>query len=318
MAAPTDSFTTYDSIGNREDLSQAIYDISPTATPFLSGVVHTTATATNHEWQTDALDTPTSSNAVVEGEDALTDASAPTTRLGNQSQILDKVPRVTGTQNAVDSAGRANEMAYQVMKRGKELKNDLESSMLANKSKVVGNNSTARVMAGIESWIATNTDFGATGADPTGDGTDARTDGTLRAFDEDQLKVVLAGCWDEGGEPDTILVGSFNKQAASAFSGNAQVTREAGGVAEVKTLHNAIDVYSGDFGDLAIIPSRHSRPESALVLQMDMWALATLRDFQTSDLAKTGDTERKQLLIEATLVARNEAASGIVADLLIS
>ena len=287
MTAPTDSFTTYDSTGNREDLSQAIYDISPTATPFLSGVVHTTATATNHEWQTDALDTPTSSNAVVEGEDALTDASAPTTRLGNQSQILDKVPRVTGTQNAVDSAGRANEMAYQVMKRGKELKNDLESSMLANKSKVVGNNSTARVMAGIESWIATNTDFGATGADPTGDGTDARTDGTLRAFDEDQLKVVLAGCWDEGGEPDTILVGSFNKQAASAFSGNAQVTR-------------------------------HSRPESALVLQMDMWALATLRDFQTSDLAKTGDTERKQLLIEATLVARNEAASGIVADLLIS
>ncbi len=115
-----------------------------------------------------------------------------------------------------------------------------------------------------------------------------------------------------------IFVGSHVKGILSGFTGNAQVTRDTNNVQEINTLHNAVDVYSGDFGSQVIIPSRHMRARSALVLQMDMWALATLRDFQTGDLAKTGDTDRKQLLIEATLVARNEAASGIIADLEVS
>ncbi len=315
MTVPSGSFETYQAIGNREDLANDIMDISPTETPLLSGIAHTGATATNHEWQTDALAAASSTNIVAEGFDAVTDTATPTVRLGNFTQISDKVPRVTGTQEAVDSAGRANEMAYQILKRGKELKRDVESSLLANNAKEAGSSGTGRELAGVESWIKTNfTSAGGDGTAPaTADGDAVNAPGTLTDITEPMLKDVLALCWNEGGNPDTIMVGSFVKQAISDFVGNASVTREAGGVDQVNTLHNAIDVYAGDFGDLAVIPNRFQVQTSALVLEMDMWAMSTLRDFQTHDLAKTGDTERKQLLVEYTLEAKNADASGIIA-----
>jgi len=311
MAQPADTFSSYDAIGNREDLSDIIFDITPTDTPFLSSIAKRSASSTKVEWQTDALAAASATNAVIEGDDATTDASTATTRLFNYTQISDKVARVTGTQRAVNSAGRGDEMAYQIMKRGAELKRDMESSLLANNAQVLGNDTTARETGGIGSWIATNDDLGGSGASPTGDGSDARTDGTQRAFAEADLKTVLAACWDAGGEPDTIMLGSFNKQAASAFSGGATRTVEAG----EKQLVNAIDVYVGDFGQLAIVPNRFQRARDGLVLQMDMWELATLRDIQTVSLAKTGDTEREQLIVEYALCSKNEAASGMVADL---
>lgn len=311
MAQPTNTFSSYDAVGNREDLSDVIYDISPTATPFLSGIAKTVATATNHEWQTDSLAAAVSNNAVIEGDEATTDASAPTVRLGNYTQILDKVALVSGTQRANESAGRGDEMDYQVAKRMKEIKRDLESSLLANNAKVAGNDTTAREMAGVESWIATNTSFGGTGADPTGDGTDARTDGTQRAFTDTLLDPVLASIADAGGEPTKIMVGSFNKQAISGFTGNAP--RRVDGQEQV--LSQAVFVYRSDFGDLEIEFNRFMRARSALILDMDMWALAALRDFQSHDLAKSGDYDRKQILFEGTLEARQEAANGIVADL---
>lgn len=312
MSQPTNTYSSYDAIGNREDLSDIIFDITPTETPFLSSIAKRSASSTKVEWQTDALAAASAANAVIEGDDATTDASTATTRLFNYTQISDKVARVTGTQRAVNSAGRADEMAYQIMKRGSELKRDMESSLLANNAQVAGNDTTARELGGIGSWIATNDDDGGgAGASPTGDGSDARTDGTQRAFAEADLKTVLAACWDAGGEPDTIMLGSFNKQAASAFSGGATRTVEAG----EKQLVNAIDIYVGDFGQLAIIPNRFQRARDGLVLQMDMWELATLRDIQTVSLAKTGDTEREQLIVEYSLCSKNEAASGMVADL---
>lgn len=315
MGLPTDTFTSYDAIGNREDLSNIIYDISPTETPFMSTISRTGATATNHEWQIDALAAAVSTNAVLEGDDATTTAAIPTSRVGNITQISDKVPRVTGTQRAVDSAGRGDELDYQILKAGKELKRDMESSLLANNARVVGDDSTPRELGGIESWIGTNDDFGSGGASPVGaNGTAARTDGTLRAFLEADLKVVLASCFDAGGDPDLILVGAFNKQAMSAFSGN--VTRNTN--SQDKTLITAIDIYGSDFGDLQVVASRFSRPESALVLDTDMWAMATLREFEQTPLSKTGDSDRVQLISEYTLQANNQAASGGVFDLLIS
>ncbi len=314
MALPTNTQTTYTTVGNREDLSDDIWMISPTDTPFLSALSRVSADMTLHEWQTDSLAAPSDANANLEGDDATTDAAIPTVRLTNQTQILDKVARVTGSQRNVDSAGRGDELDYQVMKRGKELKNDLEKSVMANKAKVGGNATTARVMAGVESFLATNTDLGATGAAPTGDGSDTRTGGTARAFTETMLKNVLASAADEGGNPDLISVGSFNKQAMSAFTGNA--TRNIDN--KDRKLVTAIDIYSGDFGDLQVQYNRHQVASSALVIERDMWAIATLRDFQTTELAKTGDSDRKQLLVEATLECRNEKSSGIIADLLTS
>ena len=315
MATPADTTSTYDAIGNREDLSDVIYDISPTDTPFMSGIARTSATATNHEWQTDTIGSASSANAVIEGNDATTTAAIPSVRLGNYTQISDKVPRVTRTQRQVQSAGRGDELDYQIMKMAKLLKNDMESALLANKAKAVGSEAVARELAGIESWLATNNNLGATGTGPTGDGTDTRGAGTPRAFDEDNLKEVLSSCWDNGGNPDTIMVGSFNKQAMSAFvgggtSGPAQRIVDGNS----STVNTAIDIYVSDFGSLRVVPNRFQVQESALVLEMDMWAMATLADFQETPLAKTGDSDRVQLLSEYTLEARNEASSGIVAD----
>jgi len=311
MAQPASSYSSYDAVGNREDLANAIYDISPTTTPFLNGIKKNSAASTKHEWQTDSLAAASGSNFVIEGDDASTDASSATTRVYNYTAISDKVARVTGTQEAINSAGRQSEMAYQVMKRSKELKRDVETILLSNNAAVAGNDTTARECAGVESWLATNTDRGATATDPTGDGTDAAGDGTQRAFTESQLQNDIASCWENGGEPDTIRAGAFNKQALSAFTGNA--SRQIN--ADDKKLVTDIRVYVSDFGDLVVIPNRFQRTRSALVLDMDMWCFSTLRDFQTVDLAKTGDTERKQILVEYTLESKNEAASGIVADL---
>lgn len=309
MAQPANSFSSYDAVGNREDLSNQIWMVEQEMTPFTSSIAKGSATATKHEWQTDALAAASDTNAVIEGDDATTDASSPTTRLDNQTQISDKVARVTGTQEAVDKAGRSSEMAYQMAKRMAELKRDIEKSALANKAKVVGNDTTARVAAGFESWVATNTSAGTGGADPTGDGTDIRTDGTQRPYVEADLKTVLAACADEGANPNMILVGSFNKQAMSAFSGNGTKTYDG------NTLDTAIDIYKSDFGQLAIKFSPFSRSRSALVVDTSLWKLSTLRSFEQNPLAKTGDTERTQIITEWTLEASNEKGNGIIADL---
>ena len=316
MTTPVDTVSTYDAIGNREDLSDIIYDISPTQTPFISCIAHGTATATNHEWQTDSLATASASNAVIEGEDATTTAAIPTVRLGNITQISDKVPRVTRTQRQIDSAGRGDEMDYQIMKMAKELKRDMESALLANNAKVTGSESVPRELAGVESWLATNFDGGVGAVAPTGDGTDANTPGTNRAFDEADLKTVLASIWDEGGEPDTIMVGSTIKQATSGIvnggtAGAAQRIVDGNSA----TVQTAIDIYVSDFGSLALIPNRFQVQTSMLVLQMDMWSMATIAEFEEHELAKTGDSDRVQILSEYTLEARNEKSSGIITAL---
>ncbi len=311
MAQPASTFSSYDAIGNREDLSDIIYNIAPVDTPFLNGIPKGEATASNHEWQTDTLAAASGTNAVIEGDDATTDAATASVRRGNHTQISDKVPRVTGTQNAVLKAGRDDEMSYQAAKRAKELKRDIETSLLANNAKVAGNDTTARELAGIVSWIATNESKDSGGTAPTGDGTDARVAGTARAFLESFLQTVLQAAWDAGGDPDCVMTGSFNKGQISTFTGNA--IREV--QAEHRTLHSSIDYYESEWGMLHVVPNRFQPADVALVLQKDMWKTAYLRPFQIKDLAKTGDTERKQLLVEYTLQASNEAASGIVADL---
>jgi len=309
-----DVFSTYDAVGNREDLADMIYDISPMDTPFVSGISKNTATATNHEWQTDSL-ASAANNAQIEGADATTTVSTPTVRVGNYTQISSKTPQVSRTQREIDSAGRGDEMGYQVMKMAKELKRDQEKALLANKAKVAGSEVLARELGGIESWLATNTNLGGGGVAPAGNGTNTRTPGTERAFTEANLKDVLASCWDNGGNPDMIMAGAFNKQAMSAFvgggaSGPAQRTVDG----YTSRVNTAIDIYVSDFGSLAVVPNRFMVQESVLVLEMDKWSLSTLTNFQETPLAKNGDSDRVLLLSEYTLESKNEAASGIIAD----
>ncbi|ANS03640.1 putative major head protein [uncultured Mediterranean phage uvDeep-CGR2-KM22-C255] len=310
MAQPTNTFDTYDSIGEREDLSDVIYNISPTDTPFLSSAAKTQATAVLHEWQTDSLAAAVTNNQVIEGDDATAEAITATTRLSNSCQIMDKVIAITGTQEAVDKAGRASEIAYQIAKKAKELKRDLEASLTSNNAEVTGSATAARVAGGLRSWVATNDVMGTSGTSG-GAGNTAATNGTQRVFTESLLKTVIKSVWNAGGNPTMIMVGPFNKQKLSGFTGNS--TRfDAGADA---TLYTSVDVYASDFGQLQVVPNRFSRDREAWVLDMDFWGVAFLRDFSMHDLAKTGDTEKKQLLLEATLESRNEAASGCVADI---
>jgi hypothetical protein len=314
MALPTNTFATYEAVGNREDLSDVIYRIDPTETPFMSGIEKEKASAVNHEWQTQALAAANGSNAVLEGDDVIADATTSTVRLGNIVQISRKAPRVTGTQRAVEHAGRDDEMAYQEMLKGLELKRDMETILCGvNQAKNSGNDTTARKTASLLSWIKSNTSKGATGSDPAAaDGTGTRTDGTQRAFTEANLKTVLQSIWNAGGKPDVILTGGFNKQVFSTFTGRATPIENT----DKKKIVAAVDVYESDFGTLRVAPDRFSRSRDVFTLQMDMWAVAYLngRRFVSFPIAKTGDSDIKEILSEYTLVARNEKASGGVFD----
>jgi hypothetical protein len=235
--------------------------------------------------------------------------------LGNYTQILQKTIKVSGTLDTVNKAGRKSEKAYQLAKASQELKRDLETIMLANQGRDAGSsNSTARKMGSLLSWIKTNTSFGATGADPTTIGVSTRSDGTQRTFTEALLKTVVAEVFDSGGMPSVLMVGSSGKQKVSSFSGIGATRFNVTG-AKPSTIIGAADLYVSDFGNLAVVPSRFMRTRDALVLDPEYAAVAYLRPFQTNELAKAGDSDKTQLLVECTLEIKNEAAHGIVADL---
>ncbi|MGL3209683.1 DUF5309 domain-containing protein [Bradyrhizobium brasilense] len=316
MALPTNTVTTYQAIGNREDLSDMIYRIDPTDTPFMSGVDKEKASAVNHEWQTQALAPASNANAQLEGDDPTANALVPTVRLGNLCQISYKMAQVSGTQQAVDHAGRDNELAYQEMLRGLELKRDIETILVgSNQAKVAGSTSVPRKTASVLSWVVSNTSKGTAGgaADPAAaDGTGTRTDGTQLAFTEVRLKTVLSSIWSNGGKPGTIMTGAFNKQVFSTFTGRSTAIEEA----KSKKIVASVDAYESDFGKLKVVANRFQRPRDVLVLEMDKWAVAYLngRNMISIPLAKTGDSDRRQVLAEYALVARNEKASGGVFD----
>ena len=317
MALATSAFPTYSAVGNREDLTDTIYRIDPTDTPFWTGIEREKASAVNHEWQTQAL-AAAAANAQLEGDDAYNaDAATATVRLGNICQISRKTPRVTGTQRVVDHAGRDDEMAYQEMLKGLELKRDIEFALVNTpQAKVSGATTTARKLANVMAWITTNTDKGGgTAADPTAaDGTSARVDSaTLRSFTENQVKNVIKKCFDAGGKPSVIMLNSFNKQQFSTFIGRGTPMQDQG----ERKITAAVDVYESDFGRLKVVPNRFMRQRDAFVLQMDMWAYAPLpgRSMVSYPLAKTGDSDAKTIINEATLVSRNEKASGGIFDL---
>lgn len=315
MTVPTGTTQTYQAIGRREDLTDAIHDLSPTETPFTNAIGKGSAKNTYHEWQTDALAAAVGTNKVIEGDDPGNETLDPTVRLGNYTQISDKVVQVSSTQRAATNAGRGEELSYQVMKRSKELKRDMEVSLTGNYASIAGNASTARQTAGFEAWIQTNDSRGVSGANTafTGGIQAAADDGTQRAFTETLLKDVLQLCWTNGGEPSMVMVGAWNKKQMSAFAGIADAVRETGN--KRATIVGAADVYVSDFGQLNIVANRFSRSRSALVVDPSMWKLCYYQRFQTTDLAKTGHSDRKMLSVEFTLEACNEKGSGVVADL---
>ena len=314
MASPAGVFATFQSIGNREDLSDVIYMISPTETPFMSMAGKTKATARLHEWQTDVL-AAAAANKQIEGDDAAIGTATPTVRLSNYCQILAKSVAVSGSQNAINKAGRDNEMAYQVSKRSKELKRDLELAVSQNQGSSAGTTAAAQSMASSESWIFTNrTDIGSGGA-PTTPGFASGTvvaptdNSTAATIAKANLDAMIQASWTQGGDPKYVLTGGFNKTKIAGFTGIATLYKDVQGMQQ-GTIIGGADAYVSNFGTHTIVPSRFCRAGTVQVLDMDYWALAYLRPFTQFPLAKTGDSEKREILVEVTLESRNEAASG--------
>ena len=305
--------TTYDTTGIREDLSDIIYNISPTDTPFMSGIGKTKATNTKYEWQTDSLGA-VAANAAVEGAAISYGSLTSTTREFDYTQISTKAIQVTGTDDAVNTAGRNTELAYQVAKAAKEIKRDMENALLSNTAKAVGDNTTARTLGGLPTWISTNVSAGA-GGSGAGSGA-ARTNGTQRAFTETLLRSALKDTWVSGGNPNVIMLNGFNKQKLSFFTGGATRFDKA----EDRRLMTSIDVYESDFGTMQVTPNRWIRKTAAsakrgqdvYLLEMDFWAVAFLRDFKLQNPAQTADADQRFMVVEYTLEAKNEASSGMV------
>jgi hypothetical protein len=315
MTIPVNAQTTYPTIGNREDLSDEIWKISPTETPFFSAVEKIGTKAVNHEWQTVALDAVDTANAQLEGDTIALNALTVTTRLGNIHQISRKAFGVSRTQQVVNPAGRGNELDFQKMLKGQALKIDIDSILCGtNQAKATGSTTVARVTASILSWIKTNTDKGTgAAADPaTADGAATRTDGTQAAFTEIRLKNVLSKVWIQGGKPNLIMAGAFNKQAFSTFTGRSTPIEQA----SAKKITAAVDAYESDFGKVKVVPSRNMRARDVLVLETAKWAVGNLPGSAMTafDLAKVSDTDQGAIVSEYVLEARNEKASGGIFD----
>lgn len=312
------AYDRYSAVGAREDLTNVIYNISPTDTPIMSSIGKTKATGVYHEWQTDSLAAATTSNALIEGASASEATLSPTTRLGNYTQIVGKTVMISGTLEAVDKAGRKSEKAYQLAKASSEIKRDIEAIITANQGQSAGSSaSSARKMGSLLSYIKTNTNVSSgttAGVDPATIGVSTRTDGSTRTFTEALLKDVIAQVFTEGGTPSTLFVSPALKQVVSGFTGLAAQRYQVPTNGQATILAGA-DLYQSDFGVLQIVPNRFMRVRDALVLDPEYAALAYLRPFQTNELAKVGDADKTQILAELTLEVRNEAAHGGVFDL---
>lgn len=317
MAIITNTFQQFQAIGVREDLSDIIYNISPTECPFLQNAGRGKCSNTFFEWQTDALATASTTNQQIEGDDITSfDAVTPTVRLGNYTQISRKTVIISNTEEVVDKAGRNSEISYQLAKKGKELKRDMEADLLANKGANAGSSGVARKTGSLLAFLKTNIDKASNGTAPvyTSTPTDVWTDGTARSFTETILKNVIQQAWTQGAEPSALMVGALGKQVVSGFAGVVELTSPQA-KKDQATIVGAADAYVSDFGTLAVIPNRFQRTSSAFVLDWDYVSVDYLRPFKQEELAKTGDAEKRMLICEYGLRVKNEKALAVAVDL---
>lgn len=340
MAVQANVLQTFSTIGIREDLSDVITNIMPLETPIYSMAKKRTTGSRTPEWQRDIDADPDPTNANVEGDDIGNDATVQPQRLKNIVQLFDKVVQISTTTLAVRTAGRSNEMKFQMAKKGRELKRDIEARVNGNYASVIGNSSTAGQMAGVEAYITTNVDRGAGGSNggfQTNTGLiSAASDGTTRVITEDMFKTVISKVWTNSDGAEMIICGPRMKQKISTtFSGIAALRIDSSTNPNAKVLSvGGLDLYKSDFGVHKIMPTRLGcygtgrtrvyRPSNSteeevvnrtvLVLTPETWTVSMLQPFKQELLAKLGHSERRMLSTELTLECADERANGVVAD----
>lgn len=327
MAQVANTFSTYDAIGNREELMDVIFMISPEETPFLSLIGRKGVDSRHPEWQKDSLAVPDETNASVEGDDWTYDAVTPTERVGNYTQISDKKIIISRTQERVSKAGRRSELAREVRKKGVELRTDMEVIAMFNQASLVGNDSTARLSGGFRAWLETNTDLGGTGANGgfnSGTGVvDAATNGTQRAFTKTILDNLIESVYTSGGNPTVLMVSPYVKRVFSTFMSDSNVAQFRTNMSGKKQgiITGAADIYISDFGEISVVPNRQmarhgaTSARNAFLITPDMVELGVLDPTKLEKPAKTGDAHKRVLITEWTLCVKNEEAHGVAADL---
>jgi len=311
VTVPTNTLQTYQSSNNAEDVSDVIMNVSPFDTPLLTMAKKGKAEATYTEWPIESLAAVDTANANIEGDDAAIDASTTPTRVGNYTQLMDKTLSITTTQQAIRKYGVADEWAHQKVKKGRELKNDMEATMFLNQARVVGAAGTAQKMRSLPSWITTNDVRGASGAD--GSATTAATDGTQRNFTEALFRQAIVNCATNAGEMPTVVMAGITGRAnlSSQLSGNTTKFKDM----QDGKLNASITVYRSDYGDLKLVPNRRMRERDMFFLNPDYLEIRTLEPIQFVELGRTGLQRKAQIWTNWTLGVLNEAAHGVLADL---
>jgi hypothetical protein len=326
MPQVANTFETFDATGNREELADTIWNLTPDETPFMSLIGRKNVKSVHPEWQTDALATPDSANNQPEGNDWSYDAVTATTRVGNYCQISEKSVIVSRTQDETDKAGRNSELAYQVAKKGRELKTDMEVILLSNQASSAGSGNAAsnRTLGGMRAWLTSNDDLGATGSSGSFSNglVNAASNGTQRAFTKAILDSVILSTYNAGGNADVLMVSPYVKTVFSRILDDADVVPLR---KEIKsgqaTIVAAADTYLSDFGTITVVPNRQMAragatiARNAFLIDPKMVSMGVFHDISLEKPAKTGDAEKRVLVTEYTLLVNNEAAHGVAADL---
>lgn len=321
MAQATGTTDTFDLVGLAEDVEDIIFNISPTDTPMLTMAKRVKVSAVNHQWQTDSLAAAVA-NRAIEGDDSTYATVTPTTMLSNYAQIAKKTVMVSGTADAVRKYGRKEEFAYQIAKKGKELKRDIEFALVQNQVSSAGSSTVARSSAGIEVMISGNRILGTNNTTGTTPGYAAGvwgpvTDGTAATMVETDLVSALEAAWQDGGDPSIVMVNSTLKRRIASFAGAttyAGVSVNQGRTAQGVVV-GGVDLYVSDFGEHQIKLNRYMRTGTVLCLDPEYVSVGFLRPIKFEERAKTGDATRGELLCEFTLVAGNPDAHAKIQSL---
>lgn len=315
MAATVAASKSLDLVGGalREDLEDIIYDISPMDTIFFTRAARSKVKSTLHEWQTDVL-TAATRNAAVEGDAFTAVARTLPSRLKTYCQISRKDFEVTGTAQAVDNAGMSELLAYHTAHAGKELKRDMEVAALGAYQGTAGTSLVARTTSGLETWIYTNNHIKPTGQTtsttpaPSSGFAQTVTAGTDVAFTSTELDSMITQAWSAGGEIDTVMCGPTMYNKISTFTSLATRFRDVGSRQQAQII-GAADVYVSFAGSHNIVVSRYVQAKTVLALDMKTWGIGYLRPFQTINIAKVGDAERRTILAEWCLIAKSPTAN---------
>lgn len=327
MAQVANTYETYDAVGNREELADKIYQITPEETPMISLIGRKSVSSTHPEWQTDTLGSVDTGNAQPEGNDWAFDTINPTTRVGNYTQISDKKIIISRTQDKTSKAGRKSELAREVAKKGVELRIDMEAIVLSNQASSAGSGNAAsnRTLGGFRAWLATNDNMnsGSSGGFNSSTGVvDAATNGTQRALTKALLDATILSTYNAGGSPKVLMLAPYAKTVFSTFMSDTNVAQQrfAAGKGQT-TIVAAADMYLSDFGTVSVVPNRQMAragadvARNAYLIDSKMVSLGVFDDISIEKPAKTGDAEKRVLVTEYTLLVNNEAAHGVIADL---